>query len=242
MNIVFLHGFGEDTTVWEDFKPYLSTENTYHFPDFSKFKSLFSIAEYAEWLKKELDKKSLEKFVLIGHSMGGYISLEFATMFPERILGLGLFHSSAAPDSMEKKESRDKSIQFLIKHDTDLFIKHFYPNMFNEEFKTIHGDKVKNNIDKFSTIPNEALLAATLAMKSREGSLEALPSFTFPIFQIIGLLDTFVNYKDALHQTTLIQKPSVLLLHDIVHAGMYESPQACANFINDFFERVKKDT
>jgi pimeloyl-ACP methyl ester carboxylesterase len=238
MNVVFLHGFGEDESVWDHFVPLLPAEHSYFCPNFSRLKSCFSITEYAEWLKKELDKKQITKLVLIGHSMGGYIASEFAATFPEMILGLGFFHSSAAPDNQAKKEARDKNIQFLIKHDTELFIKHFYPNMFNESFKAEHAELINNNVKRFSEIPNEALLAATLAMKSRDGQLEELPNFTFPIFQILGYLDSFVNFKDALEQTSLMHSPNLLLLHDISHAGMYEKPQVCADFIKEFLAKV----
>ncbi len=239
MNVVFLHGFGEDASIWSEFIDLLPKEHTYFTPDFSHLKSCFSITEYTEWLKKELDKAKIEQMVLIGHSMGGYISLEFAELHPEQILGLGLFHSSAAPDSEEKREARDKTIQFLIKHDTDLFIKHFYPNMFNDTFKIQYPKLIADNILKFSQIPNEALLAATLAMKGRKGQLDIIDDFDFPIFQIIGELDTFVNYKDALQQTVSIKHPNVLLLHSISHAGMYEQPDVCANFIKNFIQRIE---
>jgi pimeloyl-ACP methyl ester carboxylesterase len=238
MNVVFLHGFGEDASVWTDFITHLPKKHTYFTPDFSHLKSCFSISEYAEWLKKELDKAKIEQLVLIGHSMGGYIALEFAELHTEQILGLGLFHSSAAPDSEEKREARDKTIQFLIKHDTDLFIKHFYPNMFNEQFKHERPELIADNIAKFTKIPNEALLAATLAMKGRKGQLNCIEDFDFPIFQIIGQLDTFVNYMDALEQTALLKHPNVLLLHSISHAGMYESPEICADYIANFINRV----
>lgn len=238
MNVVFLHGFGEDASVWEELIALMPKNYNYITPDFSKLKSCFSISEYAEWLKKELDKQGINDLVLIGHSMGGYISLEFAEQFPDKIKGLGLFHSSAAADSEEKKEARDKAIQFLIKHDTDLFIKHFYPNMFNDDFKKERPELISSNIDRFSQIPNEALLAATLAMKSRKSHLSELEEWKFPIFQIIGQLDTFVNYKDALDQTAMIVKPNVLLINNISHAGMYEAPEICSSFIGDFLEKV----
>jgi pimeloyl-ACP methyl ester carboxylesterase len=237
MNVVFLHGFGEDASIWTDFLALLPKRNTYLTPDFSHLKSCFSISEYAEWLKKETDKAGIQEMVLIGHSMGGYIALEFAEHHADQIIGLGLFHSSVAPDSEEKREARDKTIQFLIKHDTDLFIKHFYPNMFNETFKHENQKLLSDNIERFTKIPNEALLASTLAMKSRKGQLAEINEFDFPIFQIIGMLDSFVNYKDALEQTFLIKHPSVLLLHSISHAGMYEKPEVCAQFISDFITR-----
>jgi pimeloyl-ACP methyl ester carboxylesterase len=237
-NIVFLHGFGENASVWGEFIKLLNPENHYFIPDFSEKKDCFSIPEYADWLKSYLDKKKVTEAVVIGHSMGGYISVEFCQKYPKMVSGLGLFHSSAAADSEEKKENRDKTIQFLIKHDTNLFIKHFYPNMFTEDFKAANTVFIQTNIEKFSKIPNEALLAATLAMKSRESHIDSLSDFEFPIFQILGKQDTFVSYKDALEQTIKMKKPNVLLLNDICHAGMFESPQICAQFITSFIEAI----
>ena len=238
MNIVFLHGFGENASIWEDFVKRINPKHNIYFPDYSEKKDCFSIPEYAEWLKGFLHKKGIRNLIIIGHSMGGYIALEFCHKNPEMVKGLGLFHSSAAADSEEKKENRDKTIQFLIKHDTNLFIKHFYPNMFSEIFKKNNAELINKNIDLFSKITNEALLAATLAIKSRQSHIESLSSFEFPIFQILGTLDTFVNYEDALQQTLKMKSPNVLLLNDICHAGMFESPEICADFINTFFEKI----
>ena len=235
-NIVFLHGFGENASVWKEFIDLLNPHYHYFTPDFSAKKDCFSIPEYADWLKNFFDKNKIEDAVIIGHSMGGYIAVEFCHRFPEFIKGLGLFHSTVAADSPEKKENRDKTIQFLIKHDTDLFIKHFYPNMFTEAYKVKHPEFIQNKITEFSKIPNEALLAATLAMKSRESHEGDLINFNFPIFQILGKQDTFVNYKDALEQTTKMKYPNVLLMDNICHAGMYESPTICAQFIDEFLE------
>ncbi|MCP9767660.1 alpha/beta hydrolase [Lacihabitans sp. LS3-19] len=238
MNLVFLHGFGENSSIWEDFVKRLNPKHNIVCPDFSEKKDCFSIPEYAEWLKGILDKMEIKEAVIIGHSMGGYIALEFCHKYHGFVKGLGLFHSSASADSEEKKENRDKTIQFLIKHDTNLFIKHFYPNMFSEAFKDSNAELINKNIEQFSKITNEALLAATLAMKSRQSHIENFPSFDFPIFQILGTQDTFVNYAEALQQTLKIKSPNVLLLNDICHAGMFESPQICANFINTFLERI----
>ena len=238
MNVVLLHGFGENASVWNEFIKLLNPKNQYFLPDFSEKKDCFSIPEYADWLKQHLDKKGVTEAVIIGHSMGGYISVEFCSKYPEMVKGLGLFHSTAAADTEEKKENRDKTIQFLIKHDTDLFIKHFYPNMFTEKFKEENSDLLNVNIQKFSKIPNEALLAATLAMKSRKSHIESLSNFDFPVFQIIGKQDTFVSYLDALDLAKNMKQPNVLLLNDICHAGMLENPKACAEFIDSFLLTV----
>lgn len=238
MNVILLHGFGENASIWDNFIPLLDKNHKYFTPDFSKKKDCFSIPEYAEWLHKEFEKNGIKEAVIIGHSMGGYIAIEACHQFPDKIIGLGMFHSTTAADSEEKKDARDKTIQFLIKHDTEMFIRHFYPNMFSEAFKSANKDFINNNIQLFSKIPNEALLAATIAMKGRRSHFETLKELSFPVFQIIGVYDTFVTFQDALSQSVLPKKPNVLLLDDVAHAGMLESPQICADFINNFLSKI----
>ncbi|MBL0300431.1 MAG: alpha/beta hydrolase [Cytophagaceae bacterium] len=65
-----------------------------------------------------------------------------------------------------------------------------------------------------------------------------MKELTFPVFQIIGVYDTFVTFQDALSQSVLPKKPNVLLLDDVAHAGMLESPQMCADFINNFLSKI----
>ncbi|MCD8538739.1 MAG: alpha/beta hydrolase, partial [Leadbetterella sp.] len=64
--------------------------------------------------------------------------------------------------------------------------------------------------------------------------VETLRSFSFPVFQILGKQDTFVPLEKALEQTAVLQQPFTLVLNNVAHAGMYESPSICADFINHF--------
>ncbi|MCD8540379.1 MAG: alpha/beta hydrolase, partial [Leadbetterella sp.] len=126
MDIVWIHGFGEDSAVWEDFLPAIHSYHTSHVFDHAARTGLTSIREYAGDLQVFLSEKRIEKAVLIGHSMGGYIALEYAAQYPEQVQGLGLFHSSAAADSETKKKERDKTRSFIEEKGTTPFIRNFY--------------------------------------------------------------------------------------------------------------------
>ncbi len=84
--------------------------------------------------------------VLIGHSMGGYISMAFAEKYPDKLSGLGLFHSSSYADSPEKKESRDKNILFIQKNGAALFVEQAIPGLFSDEFKSEHPEEIRRLI------------------------------------------------------------------------------------------------
>lgn len=109
--IVLLHGFPENGNLWRDIWPALAKHNTVIIPDLpGSGESTFanedlSIEHLAESVKLILDKEGIDEIVLAGHSMGGYIALAFAEKYPVMLRGLSLIHSTAAPDSDEKKKT-----------------------------------------------------------------------------------------------------------------------------------------
>lgn len=232
MDIIWIHGFGEDSAVWEDFLPAIHSYYTSHTFEYAAQTGYTSIGEYANDLRDFLIAKGIEKPVIIGHSMGGYIALEYAARYADKVQGLGLFHSSAAADSETKKKERDKTRSFIGENGTAPFIRNFYPNMFTERFKLENADLIAQNIRRYSALDPEALMSATESMKNRKDHVETLKSFSFPVFQILGKQDAFVPLEKALEQTALLQQPSTLVLNDTAHAGMFENREICAEFIN----------
>ncbi len=204
MNIIWIHGFGEDSSLWKSFIPKFGGDKTNFLFDFSKTSSHNTIKGYSNDLADYILEKNIIKPVIIGHSMGGYIALEYAFNNPNSINGLGLFHSQAAGDSETKKEERDKTIAFIQKNGSEVFIRNFYPKMFTEESKATYNYLIAQNIERFVKINPEALCSATESMKNREDHMKSLSNFEFPIFQILGKKDSFVPLDLALNQTLLL--------------------------------------
>lgn len=171
--------------------------------------------------------------------MGGYIALEYAAQYPDRVQGLGLFHSSAAADSDAKKKERDKTRSFIDKNGSAAFIRNFYPNMFTEGFRLENADLIARNTRHYSDLDREALMAATESMKNRRDHVETLKSFSFPVFQILGKQDAFIPLEKALEQTAVLQRPFALVLDNVAHAGMLESPAICIDFINNYLGAIR---
>jgi pimeloyl-ACP methyl ester carboxylesterase len=140
--VLLLHGFGEDSRIWEGTIADLSKQFLLIVPDLpgsgpSQLMqgeiSMESMAEAVlEILKNEIPDLSAapvnRKPVLIGHSMGGYITLAFAEKYPQLLKAFGLFHSTAFADSEEKKQVRQKSIAFIRQHGAAKFIEQSTPN------------------------------------------------------------------------------------------------------------------
>lgn len=236
MKIVLLHGFGENEEIWDTFIPVLPKQHEYIRLDYSKITFCQTIDEYAAWVHHEIQQREITRFVLIGHSMGGYISLAYAAKHPAYLAGVGLFHSTAYADSEEKKKNRDRTAGFIKKHGSAKFIEGFLPNMYNETFKKRNSVYIRKQLQDNKKLPKEALITATLAMKVRTDTSKVLASLAVPVLQIIGKQDLFIPFEDALAQISLLQKPYVCIIDHIAHAGMMEAPDECAAVTISFLE------
>ena len=108
------------------------------------------MTDFANALLAVLEEEQIPDLVLIGHSMGGYISMAFAEAFPQKIKALGLFHSSSYADSAEKKESREKNIRFIQKNGGALFVEQAIPGLFSDSFKLEHPEKIRHLVTRYA--------------------------------------------------------------------------------------------
>ncbi len=238
MNVIFLHGFGEDATVWADFLKLLLAEHTHFCPDYASLTNIESIDGYADWLNTYIKERGISESVIIGHSMGGYIALAYAEKFAKEIVGLGLFHSSAYADSEERKEIRLKTARVIAQQGTAKFIKGFYPNMFTEEFKEKNVDFIEKQIERYAYFPKEALINAQMAMRGRVDRTKVLKEATYPIMILAGEKDTFVPKEAALEQIALLKNGHSAMLERVAHAGMFENPAESAKVVMAFLSKI----
>lgn len=238
MNVIFLHGFGEDSTVWVDFLQLLPSEHTYFCPDYALITDCESMEAYTLWLDTFIVENKIDKCVLIGHSMGGYIALAFAEKFSKEVLGLGLFHSSAYADNDERKEIRFKTSRVIEQLGTAKFIKSFYPNMFTEKFKKKNADFIEKQIERYSYLPKEALMNAQNAMRGRVDKTAVLKEADYPIMILAGEKDTFVPKIAALEQISLLKNSQSVILDGVAHAGMFENPTESAKVLTAFLSKI----
>ena len=87
--VVLLHGFLENKTMWKDLAPKLAEKNRVISIDLLGHGQsdclgyIHSMEENAEIVKAILSNLKIRKAIIIGHSMGGYIALAFAELFPQ---------------------------------------------------------------------------------------------------------------------------------------------------------------
>lgn len=239
--VILLHGFGEDSSVWEPQISFLKDHFKLIVPDVpgsgeSEFVPNANIETYAEIVKELCDREFQfpHEGVLIGHSMGGYITLAFAEKYPQYLAAFGLFHSSAFADTAEKKETRRKAIDFIREKGAYTFLKTSTPNLFTQEYKEAHADKVEALLEAGKSFTAEALIQYYEAMIDRPDRTAVLKSVTKPILFIIGQHDQAIPFDTSMKQCHLPSQSHVHILRNSAHMGMWEEAEKVNNILLDF--------
>lgn len=236
--VVLIHGFCENNTCFNKQVLLLNELGIQTItPDLPGFggsaSSVVSTMEaMADELAKLLTDIRAQKYVLVGHSMGGYVSLALAKKHPDLIAGIGLLHSTAAADTEVRKQKRDQSIRFISQHGVDAFVSNFIPPLFAPNFpeKNLVAEAV--NEAKRTTV--EGLCGALIGMKNRPDSTSFISQLQTPVMYIAGQHDTLIPLKAVYEQSALLKNGTIHILRDSAHMGMIEEPEKCAAHIASF--------
>lgn len=236
--VVLLHGFGEDSSVWA-FQKVLEQHFQMLMPDFpgsgkSGMLADMSMESLADVVYFMLQNEGIEKCILIGHSMGGYIALAFAEKHETLLSGLGLFHSSAFADTEEKIATRKKGIAFMAEHGAANFLRTAIPNLYSTATKESKPTLIEQQLQAASGFSKETLIANYEAMIQRPDRTEVLRRIAVPVLFIVGRWDTAVPLQSGLSQCYLPQLAYIHVLDRSGHMGMMEEPEKTNAVLNQY--------
>ncbi len=242
--VMLVHGFAENGNIWNKQIDSLKENNLLIIPDLpgsgdsEMLDGEVLIKDYAEVLKAIAggEFKNNEKFSLIGHSMGGYITLAFAEKYPQLLNSFGLFHSSAFADNDEKILTRKKGIDFIKKNGSEPFLKTSIPNLFYEETKKEKPELTGQLFDLAKDISAEALIQYYEGMIRRPDRTSVLKTFEKPVLFIIGKYDTSVPLQASLQQCHLPAVSVVHILQKSAHMGMWEEEELSNSYLKNFLD------
>ena len=204
--VVLLHGFLENSTMWSSISQKLSKKYRVICIDLlghgktENHGYVHSMEEQAKMVKAVLNHLKLRKYVLIGHSMGGYIALSFSKLFPNNVKGFCLMNSTAIADSEEKKMNRDRAI-IAVKQNHKTFVRVAIPMLFSEKNRTLFPIEIKEITNEALKISPQGIIAALEGMKIREDLTSIYENSNFPIQMIIGKQDPALEYSTLINQT-----------------------------------------
>jgi pimeloyl-ACP methyl ester carboxylesterase len=243
--VVLVHGFGEDGLIWQHQVEALQSKYRFIVPDLpgsgrsaiSKDMSMEGLAAAVQHIIQD-EIPGNEPFIMIGHSMGGYVTLAYAEAYPQRLKALGLFHSTAYADSEEKKATRQKGIEFILQHGGGLFIQQTTPNLFSPASKVEKAYLIGEIIDRYSNFPAESLVQYYKSMIERPDRTAVLQRSTYPVLFIAGEHDTAISLDHIMQQSHLPALSYVHILKRSGHLGMLEEQDLSNQYLDAFLAGV----
>jgi pimeloyl-ACP methyl ester carboxylesterase len=190
----------------------------------------------AKCVKAVLDHLRLKRYTIVGHSMGGYVALAFAELFPDHLRALALLHSTGYPDSTEKRKDRERAIT-LIRQNRRIYTHSTIRNLFaSKNLKYLKKEIAFANRIAAAT-SRQGMVAALLGMRDRPGRDIILSLVDYPILMVIGEHDNLIPAAQLLEQSKVIRNREVLYLEHDGHMGFLESPKAVTKTLRKFLRK-----
>jgi pimeloyl-ACP methyl ester carboxylesterase len=240
--VMLLHGLPFDGNLWKQQLDSLSRFKVV-IPDLpgsgaSEMIDDMSMEGMAEVIKTILDSEQIPFVILIGHSMGGYISLAFAEKYSQRLKGMGLFHSTAFPDTEERMAGRRKGIDFIEKNGAHEFLKTIIPNLFSPQSRDNLASSIDELVEKTNNFSSHSLVSYYKAMMQRPDRSNVLKLLKVPMLFIAGKYDTAAPLNELLELCHLPEISYFHILTESGHLGMLEETEKSNIILNDYLIKL----
>ncbi|HON18600.1 MAG TPA: alpha/beta hydrolase [Salinivirgaceae bacterium] len=241
--VVFLHGYLESMKIFEGFvenhfkkRPLILIDVPGH-GNSEMVREMQSMDDIAKQIFKLLDQLGYDKFVVYGHSMGGYVAQAMVQTDPTRIRLLGLLHSHVYADSDEKKANRLREMDLIRSGKLLTIATSFMPNLVSKDnygrLKFIIDDWIKD-VEKM--IP-EGIISCLHAMMTRPDNSTLLEGST-PIHLIGSDSDAFLTLSmiESMKKGGAVKFFSYF--ENCGHASFIERPRELAHSIDSVLNGV----
>ncbi len=243
--IVLLHGYLESSEIWNNFARKLALNFRVISVDLpghglSKVYGDCHTMEFmASAIKGLTDCLQLKKIFLMGHSMGGYVTLAFLELYPEMLGGYCLFHSHPFADSSETLRIRENEIRMVRSGKKYLL----YPENITRMYATSNFEKLSDQIqrskDIASTVRDEGIIAVLNGMMARPPRVSVMEKGKVPGLWILGSMDKIIDAGAVTKQVKLPANASVAILENSGHMGFIEEEELSAKIVTGFFAGKK---
>lgn len=198
--------------------------------------SMDGIADIAAALLEEL---KIPSAVVGGVSMGGYAAFSFARRYPERLLGLILADTRAAPDTPEARLARKTSVEFVLQNGSAAFAKQSLPKFVGETTARTNPEVLEVVRKMIEAAPPRVIAELLEALAGRRDSRDLLPSIKVPTLVLCGSEDTLTPAKEAREWSAKIPSAEFVEIDGAGHLANLEKPQTFNAAVLKFLAKLK---
>lgn len=228
LRLVLIHGFTERPSMWDELISELNDStcviSTPSIPGHGAQPEIpgeHTTTAYCEALLKQIPIDELP-WIVIGHSMGGYLASSLVKMVPEKIKAIGFFHSKAGADNASKINDRKRAITAAILN-KDLYLNTMLRNTLAERHVEHFQKELYSMIEAAQNdITSECIVAAHSVMIERPDNIEYLKKVRFPIYYFLGAEDKSIPYEHIKPELESIPNAHVHIIQDVGHMGQLE--------------------
>ncbi len=242
--VVLLHGYPLSSAIWREqlqslsdqfriITPDLRGHGKSHAPD-----EVYEMDLMARDVLALLDSLSIQKAVIMGHSMGGYVTLAAWKMQPARFLGLGMIASRSGADSEEARQNRLKMAERVAKEGSSVVAESMIPILFAPGLPA--DDPI---IEQTRTIilntKSVGIIGALKGMAARPDYSPMLPNLDIPVLILAGDKDQVIPPQRSEAMAAAIASSTLVTVENAGHMPMLEQPHATTMAIRNFLSEIE---
>lgn len=228
--VVFLHAFPLNLKMWRpQFEmlrkkniPYLALD----YPGFgmsAPWEKEPSMDDFAEEAYRAIDRLNLQRVIVVGLSMGGYVALSLFRKHPDIFFGLVLADTRATADTEEGRQKRFKMIDEISKDPAMRgLIQLHLEKFFTEETRSDKPELSALAESLMKEASPRGVIQALKAMAGREDSADLLKEINFPVLVIAGEKDSLTSVEDAQAMKDGLQEGELSIISSAAHLSNLE--------------------
>ncbi|NRQ32913.1 alpha/beta fold hydrolase [Nonomuraea sp. NN258] len=238
--VVLLHAFPLSSAMWLAQREGLARSCRVITPDLRGFggsrlgEDEPSIELMADDVARMLDEEGIDRAVVGGLSMGGYVTMAFCRRHPDRVLGVILADTKAGPDAPAARENRERIAQAVLAGGSDVLVDEVLPALIGpttKERRAMVFGRVKGLVQ---SAPPGAVAWAQRAMAGRRDSFDTLAALKAPLLIVVGEEDELSPLADAEAMARTVPESRMEIIPKAGHLSAVEQPEAFNAAVTEF--------
>lgn len=244
--LLFIHGWPHDRTLWAAQLSGLLSYARCLAPDLRGFGGTsvagpYTIDQYADDLAAFLAVLGVERAVVCGLSMGGYVAMAMLRRHRSLLRGLILSSTRAGADTPEAREKRMRLIEFVREHGVEALAGRQLKAMVGETTFNSRPDVLEALRQIMAHAPSDGVIGALEAMAARQDSTALLAGIDIPTLVVSGSEDTFTPPTELEALSAAIPRSRLEVIQGAGHVCCYERPAAFTHVVSEFLASLSYD-